>query len=293
MPTPPLPLLQGTLDLLVLKTLVPGAMHGYGIATAVRERTGGELNIEDAALYQSLHRLDRQGLIEAEWRPSENNRRARYYTLTAEGRKRFTRARRRGGGTRARSRPCFRGADGRAKERSRPFWYLRRRPEAVAAEVDDELREHLEMKVEELTAGGMPVEEARREALRQFGDLEETRRYCRSEDERGERRVQRTLWLQDFGQDVRVAVRSLLRAPVLALAIVMTVGLGIGATTAIFCAVNAALLRPLPYAEPERLVRIYTGHAPVCVPVCRRRTTSPWRRSRRTSRRSPPTRAAR
>ncbi len=84
-----LPLVQGTLDLLVLRTLVPGEMHGYGIATAVRERTGGELNIEDAALYQALHRLDRQGLIEAEWRPSENNRRARYYALTAAGRRRL------------------------------------------------------------------------------------------------------------------------------------------------------------------------------------------------------------
>ena len=64
-------------------------MHGYGVALAIRERTGGELTIEDAALYQSLHRLERQRLIEAEWRPSENNRRARYYTLTAAGRKRL------------------------------------------------------------------------------------------------------------------------------------------------------------------------------------------------------------
>ncbi len=64
-------------------------MHGYGIANAVRERTGGELNIEDAALYQALHRLDAHGLIEAEWGPSENNRRARFYTLTAAGRRRL------------------------------------------------------------------------------------------------------------------------------------------------------------------------------------------------------------
>ena len=85
----PLPLVQGTLDLLVLRTLAPGPMHGYGIATEVRERTGGELSIEDAALYQSLHRLDRQGLVDAEWGPSENNRRARYYSLTAAGRKRL------------------------------------------------------------------------------------------------------------------------------------------------------------------------------------------------------------
>jgi PadR family transcriptional regulator PadR len=86
---PPLSLVQGTLDLLVLRALVSGSMHGYGIATLVHERTQGDLTIEDAALYQALHRLDRQGLVDAEWRPSENNRRARYYTLTSRGRKRL------------------------------------------------------------------------------------------------------------------------------------------------------------------------------------------------------------
>jgi PadR family transcriptional regulator, regulatory protein PadR len=55
----------------------------------VHERTGGDLAVEDAALYQALHRLDRQGLVHAEWRPSENNRRARYYELTPSGRKRL------------------------------------------------------------------------------------------------------------------------------------------------------------------------------------------------------------
>jgi PadR family transcriptional regulator, regulatory protein PadR len=89
MARPPLTLVQGTLDLLVLGALAAGPMHGYGIATLVHERTGGALAIEDAALYQSLHRLDRQGLVDAEWRPSDNNRRARYYTLTPAGRKRL------------------------------------------------------------------------------------------------------------------------------------------------------------------------------------------------------------
>ena len=85
----PLSLVQGTLDLLVLRTLADGPMHGYRIASSVHERTNGELAIEDAALYQALHRLDRHGLVDAEWGPSENNRRARYYTLTAAGRKRL------------------------------------------------------------------------------------------------------------------------------------------------------------------------------------------------------------
>jgi transcriptional regulator len=85
----PLPLLQGTLDLLLLRCLSAGPRHGYAIATMVREQTGGELTVEDAALYQALHRLHRQDLVEAEWGPSENNRRARFYTLTPAGRKRL------------------------------------------------------------------------------------------------------------------------------------------------------------------------------------------------------------
>ena len=89
MATDPLPLLQGTLDLLVLRCLLRGTRHGYAIATLVREQTGGDLSIEDAALYQSLHRLHRQDLVDAAWGPSENNRRARFYALTPAGRKRL------------------------------------------------------------------------------------------------------------------------------------------------------------------------------------------------------------
>ena len=144
----------------------------------------------------------------------------------------------------------------------RPFWYLRRGPKTVRDEVDEELRVHLDMKVEELRSGGMPIDEARREALRRFGDVEHTRRYCRQQDEQKETRMQRALMVEDFAQDVRISVRSLLRAPVLTLTILVTVGLGIGATTAIFSAVNATLLRPLPYAQPDRLVRIYTDTPP-------------------------------
>jgi transcriptional regulator len=85
----PLPIVPGTLDLLVLRTLQSGPMHGYGIATRIHDCTDGDLAVEDAALYQALHRLDRQDLIDAEWRPSENNRRARYYALSSAGRKRL------------------------------------------------------------------------------------------------------------------------------------------------------------------------------------------------------------
>jgi len=86
---PVLPLLQGTLDLLVLGAIRPKPIHGYAIATTIDERSGGQLQVEDAALYQALHRLERQGCVEAEWGASENNRRARYYTLTPKGRRRL------------------------------------------------------------------------------------------------------------------------------------------------------------------------------------------------------------
>ena len=79
-------LLQGTLDVLILKTLSWEPMHGYAISRWIRQRTDEVLTVEDAALYQALHRLARKGLIESEWGLSENNRRAKYYQLTARGR---------------------------------------------------------------------------------------------------------------------------------------------------------------------------------------------------------------
>jgi transcriptional regulator len=87
MPREQLQLLLGTLDLLILKSLSWGPSHGYGISNTIRERTDGDLAVEDAALYKALHRLERNGHIEAQWGASENNRRARFYRLTPKGRK--------------------------------------------------------------------------------------------------------------------------------------------------------------------------------------------------------------
>ena len=79
-------LLHGTLDVLVLKTLSWAPMHGYAIARWIEERTRNELDIVDAALYKSLHRLEESGAIASEWGLSDNNRKAKYYQLTAVGR---------------------------------------------------------------------------------------------------------------------------------------------------------------------------------------------------------------
>jgi transcriptional regulator len=80
-------LIQGTLNVLILKTLALGPMNGYGIAQWVRDRTGEEIELEEGALYPALHRMEHRGWVTAEWGVSENNRRAKYYHITALGRR--------------------------------------------------------------------------------------------------------------------------------------------------------------------------------------------------------------
>ena len=85
----PADLLQGTLDLLILKAVSLGPLHGYGVLIRLQQISGDRLQIQQGSLYPALYRLEHQGLIAAEWGTSENNRRAKYYTLTATGRRRL------------------------------------------------------------------------------------------------------------------------------------------------------------------------------------------------------------
>jgi PadR family transcriptional regulator, regulatory protein PadR len=82
-------LLPGTLDLLILKALSLGSQHGYGVLLRIEQITRGALAIEQGALYPALYRLEHQGLLDTEWGTSDNNRRAKFYTLTAGGRRRL------------------------------------------------------------------------------------------------------------------------------------------------------------------------------------------------------------
>jgi PadR family transcriptional regulator PadR len=82
-------LLPGTLDLLILKSVSLGPEHGYGVLLRIQQITGGALTIEQGALYPALYRLEHQGLLKTEWGTSDNNRKAKYYNLTAAGRKRL------------------------------------------------------------------------------------------------------------------------------------------------------------------------------------------------------------
>ena len=80
-------LVQGTLDMLILKTLVRGPMHGYGIAESIQQLSEEVLRVEEGSLYPALHRLELDGMLDSEWGQSANNRRAKYYRLSARGRK--------------------------------------------------------------------------------------------------------------------------------------------------------------------------------------------------------------
>ena len=124
-------------------------------------------------------------------------------------------------------------------------------------EVDEELAFHVEMRTRELIEGGMDPQQARETALRRFGDVTSVRRTMVDLGRKRDREMRLALWLEEFRDDVIFALRQLRSAPAFALVAITTLALGIGANSAIFALVDATLLRPLPYAEPDRLVTIW------------------------------------
>ena len=127
----------------------------------------------------------------------------------------------------------------------------------VDEDVDDELRFHLEMRARDFEARGLPPDQAWRAAAERFGDVDRIGGELRDHDRHRQRREHRREYVSDLTQDLRYGLRALRRAPGFAAIAVLTLGLGIGATTAIFSVVNTVILRPLPYPDAERLTMVW------------------------------------
>src|SRR5512133_1115611 len=145
--------------------------------------------------------------------------------------------------------------------RVRSFRLPWRTKRSISGDIDDELRFHLDMRAAELMRDGMNERAARDEAMREFGNIDFTKRYCRAQDEAGERSMRWSEWGDELRQNIGYAVRTLRRNPGYATVAVLTMLIGIGANAAIFTVTDAVMLRPLPFADPGRLVMVYENKA--------------------------------
>jgi hypothetical protein len=209
------------------------------------------LQVNQGSLYPALARLEVAGWLDARWGVSENKPAGEVHSLTKTGRKRLEEETENWEAAFRRGQP---GAPGR-RAGGRIMRLLRTlrmkvsgaiSPEKVDREVSREIAFHLEMRAAQLVESGTPPEEARRIAAAEFGGVTQVREQCR--DSRG------LPALESLAQDVRYGWRMIARSPGSALVAVVTLGLGIGINAAFFSAVNAILLRPLPFARENRLL---------------------------------------
>ena len=230
-------LLQGTLDLLVLKAVSLGPLHGYGVLLRIQQISGDRLEIQQGSLYPALYRLEHEGWIAGEWGESENKRRARFYKLTAAGRRRLD--------AEAKKWNQFVDADGidsqgeaggamRLRSRISTWWRAVSRGRELDRQIGEELEFHIESYAEDLVRRGLPRDEAMRRARAELGSIAARKENCRS--------AWGTRIFDELRGDLRFAMRMLAKSPGLAAIAIGSLALGIGANTVIFTVAKHMLL---------------------------------------------------
>ena len=248
--------LQGTLDLLVLKTLDLEPMHGWGIAQRILELSRSALDVAQGSLYPALMRLERRGWVTGDWEGSPRTIGRANMIASRRWASATSAARRRPGASTPAPSSSSSGRPEGSDESCRLAGRLRGRVRAVLRrgiveqDLSEEIRFHLEMETEANIRRGMSPDEAWRAARIAFGGVERVREDHR--DARG------TRLLEDALADLRYAARWLVRSPGFSFSAVLTLALGIGGTTAVVCVVDGVLLRPLPYPDAERLVTVWS-----------------------------------
>jgi len=232
-------LLQGTLDLLILRTLLLGPMHGHAIAKAIEFRSDDVLQVEQGSLYPALHRLIKRRWISVEEGTSENNPPRQVLQVNGQGPAQLVLETNRW--------DALAGAIARfSGRRSR-----RANHEATQRMLDDldqDIRDHLERETRTTLERGMSAEEARYAALRKFGNVTRVKEETRD--------VWSVVWLEQLIQDARFGLRTLWRSPGLTVAAVLAIGLGIGVNVGVFSVLNGAALRLLPVPRAEQIVSV-------------------------------------
>jgi len=142
----------------------------------------------------------------------------------------------------------------------RVFQFWRRSRAMIRRDVDTELAFHLDARAEALVAAGVPPDEARARALREFGDIDDARAYLQAVDHDIEHQRRRRDYLTELRQDLAYGLRTLRRAPTFTLTAVLTIALGVGANTAIFSVVHGIVFKPLPFPHPEQLVKVWSAN---------------------------------
>jgi putative ABC transport system permease protein len=237
---------QGTLDLLILKVAALGPVHGYAIAQRLQQVTRDVVQVPQGSLYPALHRLEYRGLLAAGLEGHRNRARSQVLSPDTQGPRPARNRSRKLAALDASRRP---DPETVGRRRAMNWWQRLARRGKLEEQLDKEMRFHLDQHTADLIVQGHHPAEARRQARLALGGTEQVKEQCR--DARG------TRWLEDLWQDFRYAARALRQRPGFTAVSAVTLAIGIGASTAIFSAVNPILFEPLPYPGASRIMMIW------------------------------------